>query len=255
MNITKKHITTALEKLNEIENLNEYLKDSEFSQTLTACHNFIDKIGALQQDFENIKSTYTAKCLLRTIIELYLVNYYIFYKFILERNDEIGEQYYKAYFVSECLKKEMYQLGIDGMLNGIKKNATFANLKEKLSPDFDDMSQTDFDGFHKLGKQFDIKNIQNFLLTNPLQEDFFGEINRDEIPKFLSMYNVLSSYIHGGPSAEMEYKKDKINVTDSLECSRIFYFQTITNFFVLLIAIDRKFEYLKEYTDLRKNYT
>ncbi|WP_062062964.1 hypothetical protein [Aquimarina longa] len=252
MNITKKHITKALEKLNEIEKLDEYLKNSKFSQTLTACYNFIDKIGGLQKDFENIKSAYTAKCLLRTIIEQYLVNYYIFYKFILNKNDEIGEHYYKAYFVSECLKKDMYQLGIDGMLNGIKNNATFTNLKEKLSPSFDEMSQTDYDGFHKLGKQFDIKKIQNFLLTNPLQEGFFEEINKKDIPEFLSMYNVLSSYIHGGPNAEMEYKKNRTDITDSLEWSRILYFQTITNFFALLISVDRKFEYLKEYTDLNK---
>lgn len=251
MTITEKHIEIILEQFSKIENLENYISNSKYTKTLTATINFIEKIKHIQTDIYRIKSTYTANCLLRTIVEHFLVSYYIFYRFNLDNDDITGEKYYTDYFVSECFKKNMYQLGIDGMLKGEIKEATFENLKKKLSPDFDDLSQTDYDNFNREGKQFDIKKIQNFLIKNPLPENHFNSVNIDLIPKLLDKYNIFSSYIHGGPSAEMEFKKNKEVSSEEIEWASIILFFTITNFFIMLITIDRKFEYLKDFISLQ----
>lgn len=251
MTITDKHIKIISEQLGKIENLEDYISRSEFPKTFTATLNFIEKIKHLQSDIYRIKSSYTANCLLRTIVEHFLVSYYIYYRFNLDNNDITGEKYYTDYFVTECFKKDMYQLGVDGMLNGEANSATFENLKKKLSPDFDDLTQTEFDNFNREGKQFDIKKIQNFLIKNPLPENQFDIVNIELVPMLLHKYNLLSSYIHGGPSAEMEFQKNKKVSEDSKEWTSIVLFFTITNFFIMLIIIDRKFEYLKDYISLQ----
>ncbi|UGS24448.1 DUF5677 domain-containing protein [Flavobacterium channae] len=255
MMITEKHIIIVEKQLDGIENLEDYINNSKYPKVLSATLNFIEKIKALQSDIQNIKSNYTANCLLRTIVEHFLVSYYIFYRFHLDNNDDVGKKYYTDYFVTECFKKDMYQLGVDGMLTGEANNATFENLKKKLSPDFDDLTQTEYDNFNREGKQFDIKKIQNFLIKNPLPDNHFNKVNKELIPILLGKYNTLSSYIHGGPNAEMEFKRNKYDLSDGKEWSSIVLFFTITNFFMMLISIDRKFENLKDYISLEsQNY-
>jgi len=247
MNIEDEDLNEVISALNQIENLLSYMEKSPYTFTLYAYHNFIVKVGALNNDIQKLDSNYTSRVLLRVLIEHFTVSYYILFKHLLDKSDDVGADYYGCYLMSEFLKRTMYELGIEGMINAIDKNAQFINLKKRLGDDFNDLQQTDLEQIYQIGGQFDIKKIQSFILKNKLPGAFFHTVNKTVIPDFLYLYNILSSYIHGGPHADKEFENNTINVTQDKEYSKSLFYLTIVNFFILLTSIDTDFNYLGVY--------
>ncbi|MFL9838103.1 hypothetical protein ABS768_11375 [Flavobacterium sp. ST-75] len=247
MKINDNDLDKVIMVLNEIEDLLPYIEKSPFVCTLSAYYNFILKIEALNKDIQQIESGYTLRVLLRVSIEHFIVAYYILYKYMLKNTDSTGEDYYGCYRISESLKRNMYDLGTEGILQGIDKNANLSNLKKKLGAKDIDFKQSDVDEIHTIAGQFGIKKIQSFILKNRLPGNFFHDVNKTVIPDFLSLYNRLSSYIHGGPSAEDEFNNKIIDIAKDKEWNKTLFFLTIVNFFILLTSIDEKFDYLRQH--------
>lgn len=157
---------------------------------------------------QNKNNYYFIQVLTRVIIEHFIIGHYIWTRTRIEKNDECGTEYYNHYRLSELLKRENYDLGIEGIEKNIKKYATFENLQKRFAEYPDPFTQTDIDDIHRIGGQFEIKSIFNYVLNKIPEKDLFIEFHKS-LAQFLRMYNKLSSFIHNGPSAEYETYHDE----------------------------------------------
>jgi hypothetical protein len=186
----------------EIESL---VQKSKSPNTAKSLLRFVLKIEGIKNAIFIIahrKDLYTTRILLRSLLEHEIVAFYIWTKYRTENNDDCGTQYYIDYFVSEQLKKEGFDLKVEGIKKDIKKNNNLENLKKKL-PFLKEASQKDIENAHKSGNQFEISRIANYLNNVISKEDPFAEVHTNVIIDALKKYNYLSSYVHGGPSSEI----------------------------------------------------
>jgi hypothetical protein len=174
---------------------------------------------------------YAIQANMRLIYEHFLVGHYIWTKTRLSESDECGQHYYAHYRLSELLKQENYDLQVEGMELNLKQHATPENLVKRLEGAPIPISPRDIQEVHTLGRQFDVRVIINYLLNEVPADDQFNAVHRI-LPQFVRDYNRLSSFVHGGPSAEAlafeEVAKPvnkSVTVTDSLAfakiCSRV----------------------------------
>lgn len=182
---------------------------SSYPQTLKALFNYQRKISSLLNVLELLQVSdkediyYSVQSTTRVLFEHFLVGHYIWTKARIDKTDDCGVQYYSHYRLSEILKRENYELGLEGIESNIKKNATFENLRKRFSEYDKTITQQDIDEIHRIANQFDIKSIYNYFINKVPTGDHFTEFHRSLI-QFLKEYNILSSFTHGGPSAEYE---------------------------------------------------
>lgn len=253
MEITIKHINIVRKKFNEIDGLDNFIENSKYSKTLRLFKNNISKIEALKTDLDLIKSHYTSSCILRVIIEIHIINVYIFNNLPNLKSDTIGEIYYREYFLSEHLKRENYNLGVEGILKGNKKNANFENLKERIKDNFPEFNQEYLQDLRTKANKFDIKKIQQEIIDNPI----FGiadEFQKKLIPELLKAYNNLSSYVHSGPNAEKSFLLNPSDTSEGKQWSAIFLFFSYTSFFILVNLENNDYPELIEYVDLKNKH-
>jgi hypothetical protein len=187
----------------------EDISKSSYPQTLKALFYCQKKIASLHDTIERLKSSdiedvfYSVQTTTRALFEHFLVGHYIWTKARIEKNDTCGNEYYVHYRLSEILKRENYELGLEGIENKIKNNANFTNLKKRFSGYDKPIIQQDIDEIHRIAHQFDIKSIYNYVRNEVPAGDHFTEVHKILV-QFLKEYNILSSFTHGGPSAEFE---------------------------------------------------
>jgi|GEM_PF-1654585 len=195
--------------LDKTSKILEDITKSSYPQTYKAVFYCQKKIASLLDTLELLKASdyedvyYSVQSTTRVLFEHFLVGHYIWTKARIEKNDSCGTEYYAHYRLSEILKRENYELGLEGIDNKIKNNATFENLKKRFSGYDKPITQQDIDEIHRIANQFDIKSIYNYVRNEVPSGDHFSELHKSLV-QFLKEYNVLSSFTHGGPSAEFE---------------------------------------------------
>lgn len=167
---------------------------------------------------ENVDNYYSIQVITRVFVEHFIIGHYIWTKTRIEQNDNCGVEYYAYYRVSELLKRENYDLGIEGIERNEKKYVTFENLQKRLEGYENPITPADIQEIHRIANQFDIKQIFHYVLNLIPNNEHFIEVHKS-FAHFLRMYNNLSSFIHNGPSAEYETyhnepKKDKGEVVN-----------------------------------------
>lgn len=235
--LTKRAFT---QNKDEIESL---VKNSKNPNTAKSLLRFVKKIEGIKEGITNVADQgdlYTSRILLRCLFEHEIVAFYIWTKYRIENNDDCGTQYYVDYFVSEQLKKEGFDLKVEGMLKNIKNNNNFENLKKKVSF-LEKATQQDIEKAHRSGNQFDISKIAHYLNHEMPSNDPFAQIHKNVIIDALNKYNYLSSYVHGGPSSEISvfenYSKDKIeNELQSAKEFAMIGSRLIMEFLIMLLA-------------------
>jgi hypothetical protein len=96
------------------------------------------KIDALLNSIEvlNVQNRedyyYSIQVSTRVLFEHFIIGHYIWTKTRIEKNDNCGVEYYAHYRLSELLRRENYELGIEGIEKNIKNNTTFENLQKGL---------------------------------------------------------------------------------------------------------------------------
>lgn len=206
--------------LNEIlkTNKNEissFIIESKFPNTIKALLRLNEKIEAIKTSIDSlmkIDEIYPSFILLRSLIEHKIVAHYLWLEFEGNKNDNCAQEFYEDYLRSEEIKQEGYKLKVEGIKNDIKGNNNFENLQKRVEF-LKDKEQKDLDKIHQLANQFSITRIANYL-NNELDDNHpFAPYNKKVIIEDLLEYNILSSFVHAGPSSEKyifeDYKKNE----------------------------------------------
>lgn len=233
-------------------NYEKIIKDSDNSSYKKSLKSIIrkeDKVEKLLQALIAIAKTedsfYSVQSLTRVIIEHFLVGHYIWTKTRINKNDNTGEEYYVYYDTSEFFKRENYELRIEGIKFNKPKHNTFQNILNKY-PDLQ-INESQLGEIHKIAKQFDVRDIFEYFI-NIKPKDGFSNFHNLML-NALSEYNYLSSYVHGGPYAEMETYENRpstdkeLRIKDCIKNAKI-YSRTLKEH-VLFILVEDKKEYLK----------
>lgn len=196
---------------------------SKYPESHKALFNCQMKIESLLSKIEgstepSVSNYYFIQVITRVIVEHFIVGHYIWTKTRIEKNDNCGIEYYAYYRLSELLKRENYDLGIEGIEKNNKNLVTLENLQKRFSDNPQTITQTDVDDTHRIGNQFEIKSIFNYVTNKIPENDHFIQFHKT-LSQFLRMYNNLSSFIHGGPSAESEtfHNEPDVNKTKIIE--------------------------------------
>ena len=255
--LLKRHQMVEDFYLSQVGALRTLITKIEYPMTFECLINFEEKLYSIRKmiiESKNSNNLYSANILLRCFFEHFIVSYYIWTKCRLDETDEYGEKYYIEYYISESLKREGYELKLDGIVNNIAKNNTFENIKKRNSF-LKEMTQTEFEEFHTEGGRFDIAKIANYLINSVENSDPFTKVNLKIIISQLSRYNRLCSFVHGGPSAEL-YLKDKTadQISDSLQeiyYTSMLYIRSIRES-ILIMAMDIESEYMEFMSKMTK---
>lgn len=200
-------------KMNEVFAINEdkILEDvgkSRYPYAAKALYRNQAKIHQLVScQLANYKNYYLLQILARTVIEHFLVGHYIFIRTTCEKSDEAGREFYQEYAVAEFFKRESHKINVKKSKLGEKKiNNAEEIIKSKLQG-LESLSLEEVGNYHHIAKQFEVTEIFRRLLSKDfLKSPFFSRFH-PHIEKLVKDYNFLSSYIHGGPSAELESQK------------------------------------------------
>lgn len=160
------------------------------------------KLGIYSLAKDSETNLYPAKILHRTLIEHYLKFNYILARFLTEKTDEVGLEYRKYIQISEILSyanaseivNSIVDASIDSeILNKLKKEHPEFNISQK--------------GLRRITSKWKHRNIIKYLRSN---SSSLGGDN-PYLLKLIPEYAELSSFIHGGRSAEEFYQGNFAN--------------------------------------------
>lgn len=179
------------------------MENSDFPHTSKALMNYYFKSRSSDNVVQAINfdlDFYPCLILIRSQIEHYIVASYIWIQHRIKENDEIAKLYYEEYLLFEVIKRLKYAES-----NNINMSNRYSILFKKI---LDILSkkkvivQKDLDILNSKVKQFDIKKISRFFDENlPLEYD--NILKPERYKEFLEYYNYYSSFVHGGPSADI----------------------------------------------------
>ena len=162
---------------------------------------------------------YSANILFRSLIEHFLKQQYIFFRYAIEQNEKVCDEYYKYYGNYEYIH----------YINVLKKNNEILESRElndnelkflndivseiKKNPEFEIMK--------KCYKKFQYIEILKYIYGN-LKKVEQEKVEQENIPLLkliIPEYCRLSSFVHAGPQAELQLYKymEKDNLIYSLE--------------------------------------
>ena len=208
--------------INEIfqENQNgieKRIENHSYPKSVMALYSKVLQIELIRESLNKSDGNfYSSQVLLRILLEHYLVGYYMYFKTISDKNDKIGEEYYDEYLKSEIIKRENYYLKLD-KIKGEPKHEDINGYLKKYGL-FDNMEQRKIDIIHQKASQFGIRDIIRYLFEHKKVNEKEKALH-NMLFDFLEKYNKLSSYVHGGVSAEAEtfIKEDERKRFDKIE--------------------------------------
>ena len=186
------------------------LNKTKFKYTSNALYKFYLKcksIDNLCQLTDSNANHYPLFILIRCQIEHFIVTTYIFIQFRLTETDKTAKIYTEDYMLYEVIKRLNYSKS--NKINMSSKLAVLFQSLLDLLRENGIFKQKDIEEVNRKGNQFDIKKISKFLDEN-LPLEFDNLIKAERIKQFLEHYNYLSSFVHGGPTADA-FLDEKIN--------------------------------------------
>ena len=178
--------------------LSNYSKKCSHKETILALTSFHTHLSTLKNgimDLSESNNIYSIKALYRIYLEHWLKGTYIWTRYTKEKNDDVGIEYSRLGRIGEYLKygKSIKQISI--ILDAETKNLDVWDILCKYDKELIKLSKQDIlDNI----KKFEYKSIAKYIVDNKSPgADWFSVI----IPE----YSELSSFVHGGPSASIEY--------------------------------------------------
>jgi hypothetical protein len=230
------------------------IEKSNFVETNTALYFNTKKIDLLLASLKVVQEFYTSQAIARVVFEHFLIGQYLWTKSRTENSDQCGKEYRMHYLCSEFFKRASYDLGISNIKNNTSTKIDFQAIKNQ-HPEMKEMEQTTFDEIHKIANQFEVRKIGDYLANKTEKTDPYRLIHYPMLD-FLRRYNVLSSYIHGGPISQEETFTNKMGlnhqsiIKENINWSKIASKQTKLN---LLWSLSR--DHLKIYQHYLKELT
>ncbi len=232
----KSQIKTDLVKTNIVNSLK-----CLFSKT--------EQVIILMEDIIRTKNTYTAQILLRSLIEHFLIGFYVFLRVRIDKTDDVGDEYYDFYQNSEYLKQETYSIQIENIQNRLSEKIDATRLKQKF-PHLNNLEQKDLESYHFEGNKFaNLKNIGKFLIENGDFEPKLQPITT-KLVDLIDLYNYLSSYVHGGPFAEHELLEMNKSEIEEFERKTIDWADVLSSISVNILFLSMTYEKPEIYSPL-----
>lgn len=176
------------------------IKTTAFPETYRAMFGFCAKINSLKTAmFDMIESDnpYVFKALFRCYCEHYLKFLYLFVRFVLDKSDDVGAEYF-----SYCgaIEARDYATAIS-MAEGLLGNAVVVNIAEVLAAMYPIAAQLSMSDVESASNQFRYRSILRYL-----SREVPGMIARERpfLAKIVPSYALLSSFVHGGPWTDVD---------------------------------------------------
>lgn len=173
---------------------------SEFPQTCRAMLVFTIKMNSLKTamfDMVDSNNPYAFKLLFRCFCEHYLRFTYIFIRFLSEKTDDAGEDYYSFCGAVEAMDYVAAIKSAEALL-GNELVGDIRNALTQLYPQTESMSMRQIE---TESAKFKYKAILRFL--NETAPSLIDK-ERPFLAQIIPAYALLSSFVHGGPYTEME---------------------------------------------------
>lgn len=185
------------------ELIDKSLDESKYPNTAKAIKRFYLKTCSISNVIQYIDcqtDSYSSYILIRSFIEHFLVAFFIWVKFHLDKNDKTATRYYEEYVAQEFVKKIHYTKS-----NKIEPSSRYLQLFSFLYFGLREkglLKEKHISELNRRANVFDIKKISSFVESNiPKDTEVFLKPKR--IKEMLEMYNYYSTFVHGGPAADL----------------------------------------------------
>jgi Family of unknown function (DUF5677) len=192
------------------EKNNSKIDSDKYPFTLKIINHHFHKIFSINQSIlkiQNPTDLYSFLILMRSQIEHLIVFYFIWIKACIDKEDTVAKIYYEEYVLHEFLKRDNYMAR--QKIDPSSRYAKLFNLIMEIYKRFGAFKQADTDKIHRKGNMFEVKKISNYIqkLPEDTNSELFIIISKKRILSFLEQYNYLSSFVHGGPTADIMIKE------------------------------------------------
>lgn len=222
------------------------IDNSQFKNSLNCLYSKTEQVIKLKEDIQNSINVYSTQILLRSLIEHFLIGFYVFLRVRIDKADDVGIEYYDFYQNSEYLKQETYSIQIEDIKNKQNCKVDADRLKQKF-PHLNNLEQKVLQDYHFEGNKFaNIKNIGKYLIEN---KDFEPKLQPITIifVDLIDLYNYLSSYVHGGPFAERELSEMNESEITKFEEKTIGWADTLSNIIINVLFLSLTYEQYEIY--------
>lgn len=216
------------------------LKKYKYQKTLLAMVNLVLKTNFIKNSIFDLCETddlYSAKILYRSLIEHSLIHEYLFMKSTVDKNDSVGEDYYKYCDMNEDLKYLKTIKNINKNFNLGKQDIDTWKEISKIKEDFNKITRKNL---KFKADQFKYWNIVNYIFNN-VKDDFVINF----LTKIILEYAELSSFVHGGPFGEKIMYKGFDKIKDELKYMAEMTFSIVKNIklttYLLAYQSDKKY--------------
>nr|WP_320023142.1 hypothetical protein [uncultured Draconibacterium sp.] len=188
----------------------ELLDNSKNEFTAKALKRFYKKNQSINNVVINIdieKDFYTCFPLIRCQIEHFLIVIYIWLKFMIDKNDDTAKRYYQDYYIQEFIKRYGYikSRKIDSQsryMNAISKTIDKLKSTGKLNDEVIKLFNNISKELNGIKNEFSVPKISDFI-NEKLPENITPFFQSKRTKELLEEYNYLSTFIHGGPTADL----------------------------------------------------
>ena len=173
---------------------------SVFPQTYRAMFSFCAKTNALKLAmFECIDSDnpYSFKVLFRAFCEHYLKFMFIWTRFLKEKTDEIGREYYSFCGALEAREYAEAVVVAERLLG----NAVVIDIQRAMHELYPEAAAASSQAVAKAAGQFKYRAIIRYFAGEDLR---FVSADQPFLAQIIPTYALLSSFVHGGPYTDME---------------------------------------------------
>lgn len=226
------------------EKIKTEIEKSVYRRTSKALLRFYEKSLSIfnvvnMVNFE--RDFYPCVILIRCQIEHFIVTSYIWIQFRIQENDKIAAIYYEEYLLQEIFKRINYS-----KQNNVSNSSIISIVFQKILDVLTEkqiIKQKHIQKINLDANQFDIRTISKFYdKTLPLEFD--NVIKKETIKEFLDVYNFVSSFVHGGPTADAIFGEKDIILTKE----NIIYFKELSKnivafhrfFIIYFLAMNNK---------------
>ncbi len=149
-------------------------------------------------DMHETRNLYAARVLFRALTEHYLKAMYLFARYVVEKTDQVGTEYFDF-----CGAAEMIEYGeawrARGRLFGEDRLMQYTTLLDRFYPSIKSHSPKTIAA---KSAQFKYRAILRYLAENG---SGLVSVKVPFLANVIPSYALLSSYVHGGPTAEQEF--------------------------------------------------
>jgi hypothetical protein len=212
---------------------------TSFPQSYRAMFMFCAKTNSLKTamfDCIDSNNPYAFKALFRCFCDHYLKFMYVWVRFLSERSDQVGTEYYSFCGAAEA---KDYVSAI-AMAEGLLGNSVVADVTAALAELYPEAAKLSSKALEQASSQFKYRSILRFLGSDKLK---FVAQERPFLAQIVPAYALLSSFVHGGPYTDMEmfgYSEPEA-LEDCEREAEVVFLMAATVFMLTAMAVSREF--------------